>query len=91
MGYRTTPPGYIYFTHWRDIQEAVMTKILVDVNDTALAEAMELLGTKTKKDTVNLALEEVAARLKRARASERFRELADSGRYDFEEVRREWE
>ena len=67
-----------------------MTKILVDVDDTVLADAMEVLGTTTKKDTVNRALQEVTARLRRARASEHFRELADSGRFDFEAVMRPW-
>ena len=42
-----------------------MTKMLIDVDDEALAEASSLLGTKTKKDTVNAALEFVAARRRR--------------------------
>lgn len=54
-----------------------MTKILVDVDDDALAAAAELLGTKTKKDTVNTALRETVERLRRARA---FDQLADMGR-----------
>jgi predicted nucleic acid-binding protein len=37
-----------------------MTKVLIDVDDDALAEASALLGTKTKKDTVNTALRETA-------------------------------
>lgn len=33
-----------------------MTKTLVDVDDALLARAMQLLGTSTKKDTINRAL-----------------------------------
>lgn len=43
-------------------------KILVDVDDGALAEAAEAFGTTTEKDTGNVALREWAARLRRARA-----------------------
>ncbi|MEU6580713.1 type II toxin-antitoxin system VapB family antitoxin [Nocardia sp. NPDC046763] len=42
-----------------------MSKLLIDVDDEALAEAQRLLGTSTKKDTVNAALIEVAKRIKR--------------------------
>jgi len=59
-----------------------MTKILVDVDDAALAEAADLLGTKTKKDTVNAALRETAERLRRARALVRLVELGESGAFD---------
>jgi Arc/MetJ family transcription regulator len=59
-----------------------MTKILVDVDDAALAEAADLLGTKTKKDTVNTALRETAARLRRAKALARLVELGESGAFD---------
>jgi Arc/MetJ family transcription regulator len=45
-----------------------MTKTLVDIDDQALADAAEELGTKTKKDTINTALREIAAR--RARMAE---------------------
>ena len=59
-----------------------MTKILVDVDDVALAEAAGLLGTTTKKDTVNAALRETAQRLRRARALDRLAELGRSGAFD---------
>jgi len=59
-----------------------MTKILVDVDDAALAEAAGLLGTKTKKDTVNAALRETAERLRRARALARLAELGEAGAFD---------
>jgi len=67
-----------------------MTKILVDVNDAMLAEAMELLGTTTKKDTVNHALEEVVARHRRIRAFNELAALFDSGRLDFSDLEKEW-
>ncbi|MBM0239839.1 type II toxin-antitoxin system VapB family antitoxin [Micromonospora sp. ATA32] len=61
-----------------------MTKILVDVDDEALADAAEAFGTKTKKETVNVALREGAMRLRRARA---LAELATRGKTgDFDEL-----
>ena len=36
-----------------------MTKRLVDIDDTLLTNAQELLGAETMKETVNRALEEV--------------------------------
>ncbi len=59
-----------------------MAKILVDVDEAALAEASEILGTSTKKDTVNGALREVAAQIRRARAYEELRMLGKSGDFD---------
>jgi len=59
-----------------------VTKILVDVDDAALAEAADLLGTKTKKDTVNTALREIAERLRRGKALSRLAELGESGAFD---------
>lgn len=59
-----------------------MTKILIDVDDDALAEAAELLGTKTKNDTVNTSLRETAQRLRRAQALARLAELGQSGAFD---------
>ncbi len=59
-----------------------MTKMLIDVDDDALAEASELLGTKTKKDTVNAALRETAQRLRRAKALARLAELGEAGAFD---------
>lgn len=64
-----------------------MTKILVDVDDTMLAEAMELLGTKTKKETINLALSEVLGRQRRLRALHELRALAASGGLDLDALR----
>ncbi|HEY9474493.1 MAG TPA: type II toxin-antitoxin system VapB family antitoxin [Mycobacteriales bacterium] len=59
-----------------------MTKVLIDIDDDALAEASDLLGTKTKKDTVNAALRETAQRLRRADALARLTELGKSGAFD---------
>jgi Arc/MetJ family transcription regulator len=61
-----------------------MTKMLIDVDDEALAEAAEVLGTKTKKDTVNASLRETTARLRRARAFAQFQQLADDGAIDLD-------
>jgi Arc/MetJ family transcription regulator len=55
----------------------------IDIDEAALTEAMRLAGTKTKKDTVNLALREFAARHRRAAALEHYAALAE--RWDFEE------
>jgi Arc/MetJ family transcription regulator len=42
-----------------DIQEAAMTKTLIDIDDDLLVRAQKVLGTTTKKDTVNAAMREV--------------------------------
>ncbi|KQX52838.1 MULTISPECIES: type II toxin-antitoxin system VapB family antitoxin [unclassified Streptomyces] len=61
----------------------------VDVDDDVLAEAAKLLGTTTKKDTINTALEEVIRRHRRRAA---FQRLAERGaRGDLERTRRDWE
>jgi Arc/MetJ family transcription regulator len=59
-----------------------MTKILVDVDDDALAEAGRLLGTKTKRDTVNTALRETAQRLRRIEAFDELAQLGKEGAFD---------
>lgn len=59
-----------------------MSNLYVEVDDEALAEAAEILGTKTKKDTVNAALLEVAKRHKRLRALERLTAMAERGDFD---------
>jgi Arc/MetJ family transcription regulator len=55
-----------------------MTKTLIDIDDDLLAKAAEILGTTTKKDTVNQAL----TRLVRIAAAERFIEFAREGGLD---------
>jgi Arc/MetJ family transcription regulator len=42
-----------------------MARTMIDIDEAALAEAADLLGTTTKKDTVNTALREVVARMRR--------------------------
>lgn len=54
----------------------------IDIDDDALTEAMRLSGAKTKKDTVNLALREYAARHRRLAALDHYAELA--ARWDYE-------
>ena len=54
----------------------------IDLDDEALAEAMRLLGTTTKKDTVNKALQETAARLRRLEAMQKLAAMGAQG--DFE-------
>ncbi|HTZ27695.1 MAG TPA: type II toxin-antitoxin system VapB family antitoxin [Streptosporangiaceae bacterium] len=54
----------------------------IDIDEDALAEAMRLSGAKTKKDTVNLALREFAARYRRVVALGRYAALAAG--WDFE-------
>ncbi len=46
-----------------------MAKTLVDIDDNLLEAARDVLGTSTKKDTVNAALREVLAAQERRRAS----------------------
>lgn len=55
-----------------------MAKTVIDLDDELLARAAEHLGTKTKKDTVNTALERVV----RAAAFDRFVEFAKEGGLD---------
>ena len=59
-----------------------MTKTPVEIDDEALAAAAQVLGTTTKKDTVNGALREVSARLLRLRALEQLGTMADQGDFD---------
>jgi Arc/MetJ family transcription regulator len=53
-----------------------MSVTQIDLDDDALNEAMRLSGAKTKKDTVNLALREFAARHRRVAALEHYATLA---------------
>lgn len=59
-----------------------MTLTQIDVDDDALNEAMRLSGARTKKETVNLALREFAARHRRVAALEHYATLAAG--WDFE-------
>jgi Arc/MetJ family transcription regulator len=59
-----------------------MTKTPIEIDEDALATAAEVLGTKTKKDTVNAALREVGQRLERLRALAELGQMADRGDFD---------
>jgi Arc/MetJ family transcription regulator len=59
-----------------------MSVTQIDIDDAALAEAMRLMGTTTKKDTVNTALREYAARIKRLQAAEKLAARAARGEFD---------
>ncbi len=59
-----------------------MTKTPIEIDEEALAVAAAVLGTRTKKDTVNAALREVGQRLVRQRALARLGEMADRGDFD---------
>jgi len=61
-----------------------MARTMVDIDDQLLAEAARVLGTKTKKDTVNAALREVTARLRRIEALREMQEMAARGDIDLE-------
>lgn len=59
-----------------------MIKTPIEIDQDALEIAAEVLGTRTKKDTVNAALREVGQRLVRMRALARIGEMADRGDFD---------
>ncbi len=54
----------------------------IDVDDEAMAEAMRLSGARTKKDTVNLALREYAARHRRVEALGHYASVAQNWDYE---------
>jgi Arc/MetJ family transcription regulator len=67
-----------------------ITRTLVDIDDSLLARAAAKLGTVTKKDTVNRALELAAAQNEADReAEERFRDFARRSAVRMAEV--DWE
>lgn len=51
----------------------------IDLDDEALNEAMRMMGTSTKKETVNTALREYVARVKRIEALEKLASRAQRG------------
>lgn len=59
-----------------------MAKTPIGIDQEVLAIAAEVLGTKTKKDTVNAALHEIGQRLIRLRALAGLGEMADRGDFD---------
>ncbi|MEV8513581.1 type II toxin-antitoxin system VapB family antitoxin [Dactylosporangium sp. NPDC051484] len=59
-----------------------MTVTEIDLDDDALAEAMRLSGARSKKETVNLALREFAARHRRIAALDHY--VAAAQAWDYE-------
>lgn len=59
-----------------------MTVTQIDLDDDALAEAMRLSGARTKKETVNLALREYAARHRRIAALDHYAAAAQAWDYE---------
>ncbi len=59
-----------------------MAEIHVNVDSEALAEAAEILGTDGAEETINAALLEMSARLKRRRGFETLVEMAKTGQFD---------
>jgi Arc/MetJ family transcription regulator len=60
----------------------VVSVTQIDIDDEALSEAMRLMGSTTKKETVNTALREYAERLKRLDAAEKLAARAARGEFD---------
>lgn len=67
-----------YDQQWR----CALSVTQIDIDDEALGEAMRLMGTTTKKDTVNTALREYAARVRRLEAAEKLAARAARGEFD---------
>lgn len=61
-----------------------MARTVIDIDDEALEAAARWLGTKTKKDTVNAALNAVIDRERRTAALEQLQQMADEGMVDFD-------
>lgn len=59
-----------------------MSVTQIDLGDDALAEAMRLSGARSKKETVNLALREYAARRRRIAALDHYAAVAQGWDYE---------
>ena len=59
-----------------------MTLTQIDLDDEALGEAMRLSGARSKKETVNLALREYAARHRRIAALDHYAAAAQGWDYE---------
>ena len=59
-----------------------MSRTVIDLDDELVAEVSRALGTRTKKDTVNMALREVLDGRRRALALTRLRETTEDGGFD---------
>jgi Arc/MetJ family transcription regulator len=76
---------YIRYVQHEDARRN-MSLTQIDIDDEALREAMALSGARTKKETVNLALREFAARHRRVAALDHYARRAAS--WDFEDWER---
>ena len=63
-----------------------MARTVIDIDDEALEEAARLLGTKTKQETVNAALREIADRQRRQAALDRMRQMVANGEIDLDSI-----
>jgi Arc/MetJ family transcription regulator len=72
-----------------DRLETAVSTTQIDIDDEALAEAMRLSEAKTKKEAVNLALREYAAR--RRRTESRLRHFRAAQHWDEEGFQRQHE
>jgi Arc/MetJ family transcription regulator len=52
-----------------------MARTVIDIDDKALAEAKKVLGTKTKVETVNASLRDIASRGRRTRDLDKMLDL----------------
>lgn len=59
-----------------------MSVTQIDLDDEALTEAMRLMGVTTKKETVNTALRDYVARVRRLEAAERLAERGARGEFE---------
>ncbi|OAH14409.1 type II toxin-antitoxin system VapB family antitoxin [Streptomyces jeddahensis] len=59
-----------------------MSVTRIDLDDEALAEAMRLMGSKTKQDAVNMALRDYVARVRRLEAAEKLAARGAAGEFD---------
>ncbi|MFF0111903.1 type II toxin-antitoxin system VapB family antitoxin [Streptomyces prasinus] len=59
-----------------------MSVTQIDLDDEALADAMRLMGTTTKKETVNAALRDYVARIKRLEAAEKLTTRGERGEFE---------
>ncbi len=59
-----------------------MSRTVIDLDDDLLADVARELGTRTKKDTVNAALQQVLENRRRALALTRLREATADGAFD---------
>ncbi|MEU9762094.1 type II toxin-antitoxin system VapB family antitoxin [Streptomyces sp. NPDC047987] len=59
-----------------------MSVTQIDLDDEALAEAMRLMGVTTKKETVNTALRDYVARIRRLEAAEKLAQRGERGEFE---------